>query len=62
MNRFLSHIFVIGCLMLIALPVFSADYNIPKAFDPRVAKTVAAAVAAAARASGVARLGAPCAP
>ena len=28
MNRFLSHIFVIGCLMLIALPVFSADYNI----------------------------------
>ena len=34
----------------------SADYIIPKAFDPRVAKTVAAAVAQAARESGVARL------
>ncbi len=34
----------------------SADYIIPKAFDPRVAKTVAAAVADAARKSGVARL------
>ncbi len=34
----------------------SADYVIPKAFDPRVGKTVAAAVAEAARKSGVARL------
>ncbi len=34
----------------------SADYIIPKAFDPRVGKTVAAAVAEAARKSGVARL------
>lgn len=32
------------------------DYIIPAAFDPRVGKTVAAAVAAAARESGVARL------
>ena len=32
------------------------DYIIPKAFDPRVSKAVAAAVADAARASGVARL------
>ncbi len=34
----------------------SADYIIPKAFDPRVGSTVAAAVAEAARRSGVARL------
>ena len=34
----------------------SADYVIPKAFDPRVGKVVAAAVAEAARKSGVARL------
>ena len=33
----------------------SADYVIPKAFDPRVGKAVAAAVAEAARKSGVAR-------
>ncbi|MDO4489996.1 MAG: malic enzyme-like NAD(P)-binding protein [Lachnospiraceae bacterium] len=32
------------------------DYILPKAFDPRVGKTVAAAVAEAARKSGVARL------
>lgn len=34
----------------------SADYIIPKAFDPRVGKAVAAAVAQAARDSGVARI------
>ena len=34
----------------------SADYIIPKAFDPRVGKTVAAAVAKAARETGVARI------
>ena len=34
----------------------NADYIIPKAFDPRVGPTVAAAVAEAARKSGVARL------
>ena len=34
----------------------SAEYIIPKAFDPRVGKAVAAAVAKAARDSGVARL------
>ena len=34
----------------------SADYVIPKAFDPRVGKAVAAAVAEAARKSGVARI------
>ncbi len=34
----------------------SADYIIPKAFDPRVGKTVATAVAQAARDSGVARI------
>ncbi len=33
-----------------------ADYIIPKAFDPRVGKTVAAAVAEAARRSGAARI------
>ena len=41
---------------LVAPDELGADYIIPKAFDPRVAKTVAAAVAEAARASGVARL------
>ena len=34
----------------------SADYILPKAFDPRVGKTVAKAVAAAAKESGVAQL------
>ena len=34
----------------------SADYIIPKPFDPRVGKTVAAAVAQAARDSGVSRI------
>ena len=34
----------------------SEDYIIPKAFDPRVGKAVAAAVADAARKTGVARL------
>ena len=34
----------------------SADYILPKAFDPRVGKTVAEAVAKAARDSGVARI------
>ena len=34
----------------------SAEYIIPGAFDPRVAKTIAAAVAEAARASGAARI------
>ena len=34
----------------------SADYIIPKPFDPRVGKTVAAAVAQAARDSGIARI------
>jgi malate dehydrogenase (oxaloacetate-decarboxylating) len=33
----------------------SADYILPRAFDPRVGPTVAAAVAQAARDSGVAR-------
>ena len=32
------------------------EYIIPKAFDPRVGKAVAAAVAEAARKSGVARI------
>ena len=41
---------------LVAPEELSADYIIPKAFDPRVARTVAAAVADAARRSGVARL------
>ena len=41
---------------LVAPEELSADYIIPKAFAPRVATPVAAAVAAAARASGVARL------
>ena len=34
----------------------SADYIIPKAFDPRVKDAVAAAVAQAARDTGVARI------
>jgi len=34
----------------------TAEYILPKAFDPRIGKTVAAAVAEAARKSGVARL------
>ena len=41
---------------LIAPEELSADYIIPKAFDPRVGKAVAAAVAQAARESGVARI------
>jgi len=41
---------------LISEEELSADYIIPKAFDPRVGPAVAKAVAAAARASGVARI------
>ena len=41
---------------LISDEELSADYIIPKAFDPRVGKAVAAAVAEAAKASGVARI------
>lgn len=41
---------------LIPQEELTADYIIPKAFDPRVGKAVAAAVAKAARDSGVARL------
>ena len=41
---------------LISDEELSADYIIPKAFDERVGKTVAAAVAEAARKSGVARI------
>jgi len=41
---------------LISPEELSADYIIPKAFDPRVGPAVAAAVAQAARASGVARI------
>ena len=41
---------------LISDEELSADYIIPKAFDPCVGKAVAAAVAEAARASGVARI------
>ena len=41
---------------LISDEELSADYIIPKAFDPRVGKTVAKAVAEAARRSGVARI------
>ena len=41
---------------LISPEELSADYIIPKAFDPRVGKAVAAAVAQAARDSGVARI------
>ena len=41
---------------LISDDELSADYIIPKAFDPRVGKAVAAAVAEAARKSGAARI------
>ena len=41
---------------LISPEELSPDYIIPKAFDPRVGKAVAAAVAEAARRSGVARI------
>ncbi|MBQ9732620.1 MAG: NAD-dependent malic enzyme, partial [Clostridia bacterium] len=41
---------------LITEAELSADYIIPKAFDPRVAPAVAAAVAEAARKTGVARI------
>ncbi len=41
---------------LISQEELNADYIIPKAFDPRVGKAVAAAVAKAARDSGVARI------
>ena len=41
---------------LISADELSADYIIPQAFDPRVGKAVAAAVAEAARKSGVARI------
>ena len=41
---------------LISDDELSPDYIIPKAFDPRVGKTVAAAVSEAARRSGVARI------
>ena len=41
---------------LISDEELSADYIIPKAFDPRVGQAVATAVAEAARASGVARI------
>jgi len=41
---------------LISDDELSADYIIPKAFDPRVGKAVAAAVAEAARKTGVARI------
>ena len=41
---------------LITEEELSEDYIIPKAFDPRVGKAVAAAVADAARKTGVARL------
>ncbi len=41
---------------LIGEEELSPEYIIPKAFDPRVGKTVAAAVAEAARKSGVARI------
>ena len=41
---------------LVSEEELSAEYIIPKAFDPRVGKAVTAAVAQAARASGVARI------
>lgn len=41
---------------LISDEELSEDYIIPKAFDPRVGKAVAAAVSKAARESGVARI------
>ena len=42
--------------LLVSDEELCADYIMPKAFDPRVGKTVAAAVAEAARKSGVARI------
>ena len=41
---------------LVSKEELAPDYILPKAFDPKVGKTVAAAVAEAARKSGVARL------
>ena len=41
---------------LISDEELNEDYIIPKAFDPRVGKAVAEAVAEAARKSGVARI------
>lgn len=41
---------------LITEEELSAEYIIPKAFDPRVGQTVAAVVAKAARDTGVARI------
>ena len=41
---------------LVASEELSPDYIIPKPFDPRIGSAVAAAVAEAARASGVARI------
>ena len=41
---------------LISDEELNEDYIIPKAFDPRVGKAVAAAVAKAAKESGVARI------
>ena len=41
---------------LITAEELSAEFIIPKAFDPRVGQTVAAAVAKAARDTGVARI------
>jgi len=41
---------------MISAEELTAEYIIPRAFDPRVGKTVAVAVAEAARKSGVARL------
>ena len=41
---------------LVSEEELSADYILPKAFDPRIAPTVAKAVAEAARKTGVARL------
>ena len=52
MNRAASH----ALAELITDEELSEDYIIPKAFDPRVGKAVAAAVADAARKTGVARL------
>ncbi len=46
----------IAIASLVSDEELTADYIIPKAFDPRVGKTVAAAVAEAARKSGVARI------
>ena len=51
---------MLAAVSVIALPVaaeeLNKDYILPKAFDKRVGPTVAAAVAEAARRSGVARL------